>query len=121
MSLKMIIDEIDRYKHRARRAEILQTAVKKYGYDMQIDICIEEMAELTKALIKMRRNWNEPPAGWTFNKEYIEHQKAIIEEIADVQIMLDQMRIIYGNTAKVEDAKLDRLCIRLERDGLIKY
>ena len=38
-----------------------------------------------------------------------------VEEIADVQIMLDQLRIIFGrSTAEAEEYKLERLKKRLD-------
>ena len=37
------------------RTEILQEAIKKYGVNNQCDVCIEEMSELTKELLKLRR------------------------------------------------------------------
>ena len=40
--------------------------------------------------------------------------KYVLEEIADVQIMLDQMRLIYGDTTEQEAFKLERLRKRLE-------
>lgn len=60
-------------------------------------MAIEEMAELTQALCKVKRAWSE------------EAIASIIEEMADVQIMLDQLRLIYGQTADIEAAKLLRL------------
>lgn len=38
-----------------------------------------------------------------------------VEEMADVQIMLDQLRIIFGrSTAEAEECKLERLKKRLD-------
>lgn len=81
----------------AERQRILQDAIKHYGADHQADMAIEEMAELTKALLKMRRSGQADLA-------------AVHEELVDVQIMLDQLRIIYGwDTTTVEAYKLARL------------
>lgn len=39
----------------------------------------------------------------------------VVEEMADVQIMLDQLRIIFGrSTAEAEEYKLERLKKRLD-------
>ena len=38
------------------RNEIIKQAIAAYGKDAQTDICIEECSELTKALLKYRRN-----------------------------------------------------------------
>jgi len=98
------------------RDEILKEAVDEYGVILQVDICIEEMAELTKALLKMRRHKENNPLYMQDHKLYLNLHKNILEEIADVQIMLDQMRIVYGFTLEVENSKIDRLKTRLERD-----
>lgn len=90
------------------RTEILQEAIKKYGINNQCNMCIEEMAELTKELLKLRRESTQ--AG------YKSRQKNIKEEIADVQIMLDQMKMIFGDTAEQEELKVNRLKERMERD-----
>jgi NTP pyrophosphatase (non-canonical NTP hydrolase) len=90
------------------RTEILQEAIKKYGVNNQCDVCIEEMSELTKELLKLR--WESTQAGFQKRRENIK------EEIADVQIMLDQMRIIFGDTSEQEEFKVNRLKERLERD-----
>ena len=93
-----------------RRKEIECRAILTYGAQMQGDMCIEEMSELTKAILKYRRaeNKNKNEA------EYLEDN--IIEEIADVQIMLDQMRIIFGDTSSQEEYKLNRLWARMEAE-----
>jgi len=87
------------------RTEILQKAIDTWGQMLQEDICIEEMSELTKALIKYRRVHGA--------EKYVVRDN-ILEEIADVQIMLDQMRLIYGDTTGQEEFKLNRLANRLE-------
>lgn len=85
--------------------EVLEAALHKWGGELQELIAIEEMAELTKALIKRRR---------MSIAEYDETK--IVDEIADVQIMLWQLAIIYGRY-HIEDAiaaKMERLKSRLE-------
>lgn len=91
------------------RKEILEKAIDTYGMHTQVDMCLEEMAELSKALLKMRR-----PDGNIADK-----LDNIREEIADVQIMIDQMRIIYGDEAvqRAEQAKLARLENRIAEVG----
>ena len=75
------------------RTEILQKAINTYGEQPQVDVAIEEMSELTKALLKYRRN-EDMSVDRRLNN--------ILEEIADVQIMLEQLRMIYGSTEKQE-------------------
>lgn len=78
--------------------EIYRAAIEKYGDNHQMMMCIEEMSELTKELCKNIRGRN--------NKEQI------AEEIADVQIMLEQMKILFDCETVVcfwTDEKLQRL------------
>lgn len=92
---------------------VLKRAIETYGKPSQVRMAIEEMSELTKALCKFERadsidEWNK-----AFGN--------VIEEIADVQIMLDQLRIIFGNDAKaVEDVKLNRLADRIYQKEILK-
>lgn len=87
------------------RKEILERAIHTYGIHAQVDMCLEEMAELAKARLKMRR----------LGGDFVAKLASIQEEIADVQIMIDQMRMIYGDEAveRAERAKLTRLENRL--------
>ncbi len=84
-----------------RVARILEKAVTTYGAQAQIDMMIEEMSELTKALCKYRRK----PEEYTFAD--------VLEEMADVQIMLNQMALIFDDCTEQEIAKLERLERRL--------
>lgn len=73
--------------------------INNYGTRVQQDIAIEELSELQKAIIKYRRN----PAD--------DARESVIEEIADVQVMLEQLKIIYSCGTEVEnimDVKIDR-------------
>lgn len=81
---------------------ILLQAIVEYGQDAQTDMMIEEMSELAKALLKHRRY---PDDEGTIDN--------IREEMADVQIMLDQMQIIYGDDSQYRAQKLHRLAKRL--------
>ena len=88
--------------------KILQNAIDTYGTEAQMMQCIEEMAELIQAINKyFRANTDEEMA-----KAYI----SVIEEISDVQIMLEQMRLLFGDKAVDEQitAKLGRLEKRLK-------
>lgn len=88
--------------------KILRKAIDTYGTEAQMMQCIEEMAELIQAINKyFRANTDEEMA-----KAYI----SVVEEIADVQIMLEQMRIVFGDKSVDEQitAKLGRLEKRLK-------
>ena len=88
---------------------IMRQAIETYGVQAQCDVAIEEMAELTKAIMKIRRVAND----------YEKTQSALenlLEEIADVDIMVDQLKIMWG-PKQVEEyrrKKLARLDRRLE-------
>ena len=80
----------------------LLKAVNTFGDRNQEDVAIEEMSELTKAIIKNRR-YNTP-----------ETKGNIREEIADVFIMLVQLIIIHGFDESIIKQKIDRLKNRLK-------
>lgn len=99
----------------ALKPPLLNKAVDTYGAAAQTDMAIEEMSELTKALLKFRRAENNP-------EEYdIERKRLdIYEEIADVMIMLAQLIMIYDGGFCEEELceiigdKVKRLAQRLE-------
>lgn len=82
------------------RELVLQNAIYIYGEESQMKMMIEEMSELTKELCKCFRGETE--------------KRHILEEMADVQIMLDQMKMIFGDTSEMEKAKVERLERRLK-------
>lgn len=81
--------------------DIYTAAVKKCGKEHQLVLCMEEMAELTKELSKNMRGFKN-----TTN---------ISEEMADVEIMLEQLRVIYGNRSEVDTIKAEKLLCLSER------
>ena len=89
------------------RRALLDRAITTYGAPAQMDMAVEEMAELTKALCKIKRAQDGCEVTAAIGN--------VIEEMADVQIMLDQLRIIFHrSTEEVEEAKLERLKNRLD-------
>ena len=88
--------------------KILRKAIDTYGTEAQMMQCIEEMAELIQAINKYFR------ASTQF--KWAEAYDSVVEEIADVQIMLEQMRIVFGDKSDDEQitAKLGRLEKRLK-------
>jgi pyruvate carboxylase len=72
---------------------IYLTLLQKFGYDHQAGILVEEMAELTQAISKHRRG--------------LEHNTA--EEIADVQIVLDQLKLANPEWLTWQQIKLKRI------------
>lgn len=89
----------------------LNTIVEKYGTAPQIDMAIEESSELIKALLKYRRKEN---GSLVFDRE--ELRAAVIDEIADVSIMVAQLQIIFNCMGEVEERinyKIDRQINRI--------
>ena len=76
---------------------VYHVALEKGGKNAQKVIPLEECAELIQAIIK---------DGCKVNGSTIEEIKG---ELADVEIMLNQMRIIYGDWIEQKDTKLNRL------------
>ena len=94
-----------------REARILETAVNMWG-DMQIVVAIEECSELTKALTKWLRLVRLPEI--VTEERMAAAEANIREEMADVQIMLNQLSLMFGDTTEEEIAKLERLEARIE-------
>jgi len=70
--------------------EIFAECVKKWGVDSQVAMCIEEMAELTQALCKMKRH------NYTWTSTDSDGRWAnLAEEVADVELMLDQVKYMF--------------------------
>lgn len=61
---------------------VMIDALEHYGNNEQVDIAIEEMNELIKELLKNRRGE--------------ENRSMIADEMADVYIMLEQLKFIFG-------------------------
>ena len=85
--LKKAVNPIKRDTYRA--------AVETYGKTSQLVMAMEEMSELTKELSKNMRGHNNIPD--------------ISEEMADVEIMLEQLKVIFGNRAEVDRYRADKI------------
>jgi len=86
------------------RFEILEKAIETYGVNHQIDMAIEELAEIIHALCKYKRSPDE------------KHVTDVKEEIADGQITLDQLKIIFSaddDVAEFDRQKIARLAGRV--------
>ena len=84
------------------RKNVYQAALRKWGVGLQTMMAVEEMSELTKEICKIKRGKID--------------LDALADEIADVTIMLEQLREIYGlNDAVCDhmDAKILRLQSRV--------
>lgn len=75
---------------------IYQRALKTWGKEPQMLQVIEEMSELTKEILK---NVNRGK----------DNLSELVEETADVEIMLEQLKCCYGIAEKVEEYKKGKL------------
>ena len=85
------------------RKWLYKQLIAKYGNSNQLTVLVEELSELTKEICKYQRgNGN------------IGH---IAEEIADVEIMLEQAKLIFhigeDNLEEIKDYKINRTFNRL--------
>lgn len=93
---------------------LYERAIKHYGEAVQIVKALEEFGELIQAISK---GLIESPAGLEDDdlaRAIVDH---INEEMADAQIMLEQLTVIFKNESAVlqwKDRKLDRLKERLD-------
>lgn len=80
--------------------EILISAIKTFGAYEQERVAIEECAELIQAISHKHRG----------------REHNIAEEIADVEIMLEQLKVInncHAETAQIRKEKIERLYERV--------
>lgn len=68
------------------KQKVFSEAVKRWGVDTQVSMAIEEMSELIKELCKLKRK------NYHFSDESIQ---PLIEEIADVRLMVDQVAYMF--------------------------
>lgn len=90
----------------------MKEAISKYGSSHQTLKAIEELGELERALIKKMMNQIE----FTYRKDIQSNHYNLIEEIADVEIMIYQIKQIYNIFSEVDSVrhgKLHRLKTRL--------
>lgn len=93
--------------------KILRQVIAKFGIDYQLAIVQEECAELIQAISKLKRAGNSDHPGRTAKTA----MNNLYEEVADVQIMLDQIRLMYPSKAydAIRNEKLARLEKRMSK------
>lgn len=91
-----------------------------YGFKAQSVLLIEEMSELTKAVCKYKRiiEGGQIPSKPIIKNEVIEN---IAEEIADVEIMLEQVKYLLNipeeKLNKIKIAKIKRTLDIIEQEN----
>ena len=86
--------------------EVLRRTLRKNGVSEQLTVAMEECAELIQAISKIKRYGKEPELIYN-----------LTEEIADVQIIINELLLIFGCKVKVsawKKYKLERMEKRLE-------
>lgn len=120
-TVEILEEAAERLDNANKRDTVLKRCICEYSAPAQVDMCIEEMSELTKALLKYRRK-SGLAKGENVNStsEIINLNKAredIIDELADVKIMCRQMELLFQVEDVVErrmDFKINRQIGRLE-------
>jgi NTP pyrophosphatase (non-canonical NTP hydrolase) len=81
--------------------KVLKGAIKKYGNARQMDMVVEESAELIKAINKFKRS----PGAVTM--------RDLCGELADVEIMCQQLRLMLNKDGLINQIKNEKL-VRLQ-------
>ncbi len=83
--------------------ELLGQALRAWGFDSQMRMAVEECAELIRAVCH-------------FERAILGSRENVIEEIADVKIMIRQMELIFGadKVQAIVNGKMERLAERLK-------
>lgn len=82
-----------------------KAALVVFGEDSQIDKAIEEMAELTKALLKYKQAKHGTPG----IDKMVEAADSVREEREDVRIMMAQLEILFGDAPEWRSKKMAHL------------
>lgn len=88
-----------------KKQELYKKAIDLWGKEAQIRLALEEMSELSTEILRL---WRE--RGVVSNVE---------NEIADVEIMMEQLRLIFDAKAisRFKARKIKRLKERIEKDS----
>lgn len=99
-----------------KQKSVCMIAISHYGEQHQIIKAVEEMSELTKELTKFM--------GYSLDGAMVNHPELkqrllarISDEMADVEVVMEQLKMIFGNSVTVEQIvgnKLMRLRSRME-------
>jgi len=97
--------------------EILEKAISKYGTRSQLDMAVEESAELIQAINKLKRSGlvehTITKPSWWMDLDQIRAYNDLCSEVADVKIMLKQMELML--CSERIQISVDRKINRLER------
>ena len=89
--------------------QLLERVITANGMNKQLDVAIEELSELIQAICKIKRRDS-------LSNESFAVKGNLAEEMADVEIVLAELKLMFDNEDNVKewkDYKLDRLEKRL--------
>ena len=87
--------------------------IKHYGIGYQSDVWVEELSELIKVICKWQRNGKLTP----------ELLKDFTTEMADVENILTQMKMVFMNDREIQEEreyKIKRQLVRMNKEGNMK-
>lgn len=90
--------------------QLLERVITANGMNKQLDIAIEELSELIQAICKIKRRDS-------LSNESFAVKGNLAEEMADVEIVLAELKLMFDNEDDVKEwknYKLDRLEKRLK-------
>jgi len=90
----------DLFERAEAEEETLRAALRRFGFTEQARMLQEECGELIAAINRWFRDRNDA-------------FEAMVEEMADVEILIDQMRLVYG--AEIDEARARKLARLKER------
>ena len=83
--------------------QLYAQAIEKFGIDSQLNILIEECSEIIKEVCKRKRGYD--------------NTDDLAQELVDVEIMIGQMRVVFGDEMdKWKKIKLKRLKRLIENE-----
>lgn len=103
-----------------KQKDILAEAICEFGFESQMDMCIEECAELIQAINKLKRSKLTIYGGKIPLQKTIKQQQVyfnLCSEVADVKIMIAQMEMMLNKEA-VDisfDRKIERLANKINK------
>ena len=89
--------------------QLLERVITANGMNNQLDVAIEELSELIQAICKIKRRDS-------LSNESFAVKGNLAEEMADVEIILAELKLLFDNEDDVKEwknYKLDRLEKRL--------